>query len=60
KRYGIAAFVLAACIAFSRMYLFVHFPTDVLGGAVTGVVSAVAAFFLMRWFENRKNENMQA
>ena len=28
-----AALVLAAFIAFSRMYLYVHYPTDILGGA---------------------------
>lgn len=31
------AFVLAALIAFSRMYLYVHYPTDVLGGAILGI-----------------------
>ena len=36
RRAGAAAFVLAAVIAFSRLYLYVHWPTDVLGGAVLG------------------------
>ena len=30
------ALVLAAVIALSRLYLYVHWPTDVLGGAVLG------------------------
>ena len=30
------AFVLACLIAFSRLYLYVHFPTDVLAGALCG------------------------
>lgn len=34
--------VLAAVIAFSRMYLYVHFPTDVLGGVAVGWVCALA------------------
>ena len=38
RRAGAAAFVLAAVIAFSRLYLYVHWPTDVLGGAVLGWV----------------------
>lgn len=41
KRWGAAALVLAALIGFSRLYLFVHFPTDVLAGAVLGIVIAL-------------------
>ena len=32
KKWGIAALALASVIAFSRMYLYVHFPTDILAG----------------------------
>lgn len=37
KRWGTVALVAATLIGFSRMYLFVHFPTDVLFGATLGV-----------------------
>lgn len=37
KSWGILAFILASLIAFSRLYLFVHFPTDILGGIILGV-----------------------
>ena len=43
KKIGLAVFVLAALIAFSRLYLFLHFPTDVLAGAVMGVGLGIAA-----------------
>ncbi len=43
RKGGIAALVLAALIAFSRLYLFVHYPTDVLGGALLGVACALVA-----------------
>lgn len=33
------ALVLAVLISFSRLYLYVHYPTDVLGGMVIGVIS---------------------
>ncbi|MEE0510435.1 MAG: phosphatase PAP2 family protein [Peptococcaceae bacterium] len=39
-RYWIVVFVLAVFIAFSRLYLYVHFPTDVLAGIVLGIASA--------------------
>ena len=48
KRLGIPACVLAALIAFSRLYLYVHFPTDILGGAVLGVGIALGATWLCR------------
>ena len=51
KKEGIAAIVVGALIAFSRMYLFVHFPTDILGGMVLGTGVAVLTYFLVhRWF----------
>lgn len=43
KKAGIAALALAVLIAFSRLYLFVHFPTDVLAGALIGTGIAIAA-----------------
>ena len=43
RKAGAAAFIVAALIAFSRLYLFVHFPTDVLCGIVLGVLVGIAA-----------------
>ena len=50
KKAGVAALVLASLIGFSRMYLFVHFPTDILGGIVVGSICAVVAKFIMDKF----------
>ncbi|MBR3992188.1 MAG: phosphatase PAP2 family protein [Clostridia bacterium] len=41
KRFGWAALVLAILISFSRLYLYVHYPTDVLAGIVLGLIFAV-------------------
>ena len=38
KRFGIPALILAVLVALSRLYLYVHYPTDVLAGAVLGVL----------------------
>lgn len=37
RRFGIPALILAILIAFSRLYLFVHFPSDVLAGILLGI-----------------------
>ena len=44
RRLGTPALVLAAFIGFTRLYLYVHFPTDVLGGIALGLaVGALGA-----------------
>jgi undecaprenyl-diphosphatase len=47
RKWGTAALILAALIGFSRMYLFVHFPSDVLGGLVLGALIAVLVHFIV-------------
>lgn len=43
KRFGIPALLLAMLIGFSRLYLGVHYPSDVLFGIISGVgISYVA------------------
>ena len=44
KWYGLAAYLFAFVMGFSRLYLYVHFPTDVLMGAIFGVIFAIAAY----------------
>ena len=52
RKIGIPALILAALIAFSRLYVYVHFPTDIIAGTILGTLSALAAFFLWRkWLE---------
>lgn len=48
---GVAAYVLAAVIAFSRLYLYVHFPSDVLAGLILGVASGWTSYKLIQWYQ---------
>lgn len=48
KKIGILAFILAALIAFSRLYLYVHYVTDVLGGICIGLFCAFITIFVYK------------
>ena len=48
KRYSIPAFLMAALVAFSRLYLGVHYPTDILGGICIGYVAGMITDFLYK------------
>lgn len=47
RKLGIPALLLAAFIAFSRMYLYVHYPTDVLFSVLLGIAFAFLGRYLV-------------
>lgn len=53
KKWGIYAFILAFLIGFSRLYLFVHFPSDVIIGAVIGCILGIISVKIYNKFINR-------
>lgn len=55
KRFGIPAVLLAALIGISRLYVGVHYPTDVLVGMISGIGCACLAEVLVKYYEQRKN-----
>ena len=50
KKFAVPAFILAALIAFSRVYVGVHYPTDVMAGAVIGIMCGVVVCLAYRRF----------
>ena len=48
KKLGIPAMILAVLIAFSRLYLYVHYPTAVLASIVLGIGIAFLGTFLVK------------
>lgn len=57
RRAGIAAFVVAALTAFSRMYLYVHFPSDVIFGALLGIFTGTAVQYIFKKFAKMPKTN---
>lgn len=50
RKDGMVWLALAACIAFSRVWTGVHYPSDVLAGAVIGIAASVAVHQLFTRF----------
>lgn len=48
KKIGIVAYIIALLIAFSRLYNYVHFPSDVLCGMILGITVAIISVTIFR------------
>ena len=51
KKMWKAALVLAVLIALSRLYLYVHYPTDIIGGVVFGSLSGYLGYKIVEWIQ---------
>ena len=63
KKWMTAGVVYACCMGFCRMYLLMHYPTDVVFGALAGAVCGMAAIWIWNYAEAkllpRLNNNMR-
>lgn len=57
KKLWIPTAVLAGMIGFSRLYLYVHYPTDVLAGALIGIMMGGIGYVLANAVSARINEH---
>lgn len=45
KDYALEVYTMAALIAFSRLYLYVHYPSDVAAGIILGLICSKTALY---------------
>lgn len=57
KKAGIPALILALFISLSRLYVGVHYPSDVLAGMLTGIASSCLAEWVFRKYCTRAGGN---
>lgn len=53
RKQGIFLYILAVLIALSRLYLFVHFPTDVLIGSILGIFDGILAIYVVTYISDK-------
>ncbi len=58
KKIGIPAIIMAALIAFSRLYVGVHYPTDVICGIITGTFCAIISFMIWSIVEKKASPKL--
>lgn len=56
KKCSIPLLVLAAMIAFSRLYVGVHYPTDVLAGLLIGLLAAWTAWHMQKYVRSHRKK----
>ena len=59
KKLGIPAMILACLIAFSRLYLYVHYPTDVIVSIILGSILALIGWYLAQKVMDKLPEKLK-
>ncbi|WP_019849946.1 phosphatase PAP2 family protein [Desulfitobacterium sp. PCE1] len=55
RKYRVYVVMLALLIAFSRMYLFVHYPADIIAGIMLGLICSKMIVYFFEFVNKRLN-----
>ena len=59
RKLGIPAMILAVLVSFSRLYLFVHYPTDVIASVILGTCFALIGVWVMNKYYEKLPEKLR-
>jgi undecaprenyl-diphosphatase len=57
RKLGSVMMILAIVTAISRIAIGVHYPSDIIGGTIVGLISGILAYWWMESFEYFWHEN---
>jgi undecaprenyl-diphosphatase len=60
KKWIIVLFIWATFISYSRIYLGVHYPGDLIAGAIIGIISAFFGFRIFSWLKKMAEKKTSA
>jgi undecaprenyl-diphosphatase len=60
RKWIVTLFVWAAVVTYSRIYLGVHYPGDILVGALVGVLAGLAGFKFYQWLKKMYSKRKKA
>lgn len=55
RRAGVFAILMAVVMAATRMYFYVHYPTDILAGMLIGIFLGILAYWIVKRTERQKD-----
>tara|TARA_B100000315_G_C14229462_1_gene430229 strand:+ start:162 stop:629 length:468 start_codon:yes stop_codon:yes gene_type:complete len=56
KTAGVVFLLGAAILSSARVFAFLHWPSDIIGGAAIGIISGVLVVIVSRHLQNKKNQ----